>query len=110
MLILIHLLIIEDECLITEANCQLGSEINDLKKYTEIFFNDLPDLDICNYPQLEKFVLNRKINAIINFAAYTYVDKAEEDAETAIKVNAEGVLNLVKAIENVNGKTKREGE
>ena len=59
---------------------------------------------------MEKFVLNRKINAIINFAAYTYVDKAEEDAVTAIKVNAEGVLNLVKAIENVNGKTKREGE
>ena len=93
--------------LITGANGQLGSEIKDLKnKYTNqnLFFKDLPDLDICNYLQLEKFVIDKKINAIINCAAYTAVDKAEEDAETARKVNAEGVLNLVNALQKVNGK------
>lgn len=93
--------------LITGANGQLGTEINDLKdKYTNqnLFFKDLPDLDICNYLQLEKFVIDKKINAIINCAAYTAVDKAEEDAKTTRKVNAEGVLNLVKALQKVKGK------
>ena len=93
--------------LITGANGQLGTEIKDLKdKYTNqnLFFKDLPDLDICNYLQLEKFVIDKKINAIINCAAYTAVDKAEEDAKTTRKVNAEGVLNLVKALQKVKGK------
>lgn len=93
--------------LITGANGQLGTEIKDLKnKYTNqnLFFKDLPDLDICNYLQLEKFVIDKKINAIINCAAYTSVDKAEEDAKTTRKVNAEGVLNLVNALQKVKGK------
>ena len=87
------LLIIKMNILITGANGQLGTEIKDLKdKYTNqnLFFKDLPDLDICNYLQLEKFVIDKKINAIINCAAYTAVDKAEEDAKTTRKVNAEG--------------------
>lgn len=93
--------------LITGANGQLGTEIKDLKnKYTNqnLFFKDLPDLDICNYLQLEKFIIDKKINAIINCAAYTAVDKAEEDAKTTRKVNAEGVLNLVNALQKVKGK------
>ena len=44
------------------------------------------------------------INTVINCAAYTAVDKAEEDAKNAERVNSMGVSNLVNAIETVNGK------
>jgi len=53
---------------------------------------------------LEKFVIDNNINIIINCAAYTAVDKAEEDEETAFRVNAEGVSNLVKVLEQNSGK------
>jgi dTDP-4-dehydrorhamnose reductase len=65
---------------------------------------DLPALDICNSSELGLYFEKNKINTVINCAAYTAVDKAEEDAEIAEKVNSEGVLNLVSAIEKVDGK------
>ena len=49
------------------------------------------------------FFLKNK-NTVINCAAYTAVDKAEQDSEIAKKVNATGVLNLVNALEKVDGK------
>ena len=93
--------------LITGANGQLGSEIKDCKpnfKALNFFYADLPDIDICNEDAVNNFVTKNSIKAVINCAAYTAVDKAEEDAEAAKKVNTEGVFNLVKAMENVNGK------
>ena len=65
---------------------------------------DLPALDICNSSQLDAFFKDKNINIVINCAAYTAVDKAEKDADIAEKVNAIGVLNLVNALEKVNGK------
>jgi dTDP-4-dehydrorhamnose reductase len=93
--------------LVTGSNGQLGSEIQDLAvNYTEFsfFFMDLPDLDICNNSQLEIFFKDKNINMVINCAAYTAVDKAEQDSDIAKKVNATGVLNLVNALEKVGGK------
>lgn len=93
--------------LVTGANGQLGSEIRDLAtNFIELnlVFKDLPDLDICNFLELEQFVDENKIDSIINCAAYTAVDKAEEDSVIAQKVNAEGVLNLVNVLKKVNGK------
>jgi len=93
--------------LITGSNGQLGSEIKDLAvNYTKfsLFFMDLPELDICNSSQLEIFIRENNINTVINCAAYTAVDKAEKDADIAKKVNATGVLNLVNALEKVDGK------
>jgi dTDP-4-dehydrorhamnose reductase len=93
--------------LVTGSNGQLGSEINDLvtnyKDYN-FFFMDLPELNICNVDALDTFILNKKINAVINCAAYTAVDQAEEDLVIAEQVNANGVLNLVNALEKVDGK------
>jgi len=93
--------------LITGANGQLGSEIKELaeiyNKYTFVFL-DLPDLDICDYTALCEYVSANKIEAIINCAAYTAVDKAETDIDTAEKVNAIAVENLVKAMQTVQGK------
>jgi dTDP-4-dehydrorhamnose reductase len=93
--------------LITGSNGQLGSEIKELAanyKKLDFVFKDLPDLDICNFNLLQSFIIDNKINAVINCAAYTAVDKAEEDSIIARKVNYEGVLNIVNALQTVNGK------
>ena len=93
--------------LVTGSNGQLGSEIKELaESYTKFsfFFMDLPELDICNYSQLITFIKKNNINTVINCAAYTAVDKAELDSDIAKKVNATGVLNIVNALEKVNGK------
>ena len=93
--------------LVTGSNGQLGSEIKDIAadyKNFSFFFMDLPVLDICNGNQLDTFFTENKINTVINCAAYTAVDKAEEDADIAKKVNSAGVLNLVNAVGKVDGK------
>jgi dTDP-4-dehydrorhamnose reductase len=93
--------------LITGSNGQLGSEIKELAtnyKKVDFIFKDLPELDICNFKALQAFIIDHNINAVINCAAYTSVDQAEEDSEIAEKVNAKGVLNLVNALEKVDGK------
>ena len=93
--------------LITGSNGQLGSEIKELQSNydnIECIFKDLPELDICNFESLNSFVLDQKINAVINCAAYTAVDKAEKNFQIAHRVNSEGVTNLVEALEKVNGK------
>ena len=93
--------------LITGSNGQLGSEIKELAiKYNKLdfVFKDLPDLNIYNFNLLQSFIIDNNINAVINCAAYTAVDRAEEDAETAEQVNSMGVANLVNALQAVNGK------
>ena len=93
--------------LVKGSNGQLGSEIKDLVtnyKDFNFFFMDLPELNICNADALDTYILNKKINAVINCAAYTAVDLAEEDLVIAEQVNANGVLNLVNALEKVDGK------
>ena len=93
--------------LITGSNGQLGSEIKELEnnyKKVDLIFKDLPGLDICNFNLLQLFIVENNINAVINCAAYTAVDKAEEETIIAKKVNYEGVLNIVNALKAVNGK------
>jgi dTDP-4-dehydrorhamnose reductase len=93
--------------LITGSNGQLGSEIKELAanyKKLDFVFKDIPGLDICNFNLLQSFIIDNKINAVINCAAYTAVDKAEEESIIARKVNYEGVLNIVNALQTVNGK------
>lgn len=93
--------------LITGSNGQLGSEIKELAanyKNADFIFKDLPELNICDFEALQAFIIDHNINAVINCAAYTAVDKAEEDAQIAEQVNSIGVSNLVNALEKVNGK------
>ena len=93
--------------LITGSNGQLGSEIRDLAssyKKLDFFFKDLPELDICDYNLLKTFIIDNNISAVINCAAYTAVDKAEDESVLAKKVNYEGVSNIVNALKTVNGK------
>lgn len=52
------------------------------------------EVDITNIEQLKEFVSNKPISWIINCAAYTSVDKAEDEPELAFKINADGPLNI----------------
>ena len=93
--------------LVTGSNGQLGSEIRDIAcnyKKADFVFSEFSDLDICSLNQVKKFITNYKINSIINCAAYTDVNKAESDAETAKNTNTNGVSNLLKVLKTVNGK------
>ena len=93
--------------LITGSNGQLGSEIKDLASGYEnlkCIFRDLPELDICDTKALTSFIVDENINAVINCAAYTAVDKAEGNSKISEQVNAKGVLNLVNILKKVDGK------
>lgn len=85
--------------LVTGANGQLGSELKKIgfTALDEVFFTDLAELDITDYAAIVKFIEQYEIDTIINCAAYTSVDKAEEEPELAAKINTEAVANLAKA-------------
>lgn len=93
--------------LITGSNGQLGSEIKMIASHYSkwnFIFKDLPDVDITNIEQIEKLVVAKKINAIVNCAAYTAVDAAETNKELAVAINVEGANNLAKVANRFNTK------
>ena len=93
--------------LITGSNGQLGSEIRDLyTRYENIqcVFKDVSELDITDAESVNSLIINERINAVINCAAYTAVDKAEENIELAERVNSKAVYNIVESLKKVNGK------
>jgi len=86
--------------LVTGSNGQLGSEIKDLSsKFSEFqfLFTDVEELDITSTKALSKFIEGKNINYLINCAAYTNVDQAEEDKNIARLINATAVKNLAEA-------------
>ncbi|MDP3436672.1 MAG: dTDP-4-dehydrorhamnose reductase [Bacteroidales bacterium] len=83
--------------LITGAKGQLGSELKELFYGIEgdtLFYTDVAELDITNRESVYHYLNAHNIEVIINCAAYTAVDKAEEDSEICDKVNrkAPGIL------------------
>ena len=93
--------------LITGSKGQLGSEIKEIAsnyENLECIFVDLPELDVCDTEALNTFIIDHQINAVINCAAYTAVDQAEENPKIAKQVNKKVVLNLVNSLKKVNGK------
>lgn len=78
--------------LVTGSNGQLGSELH--KLLPEAIFTDVNDLDITDKSAVDEFVNAHHIDMIINCAAYTAVDKAEEDVAMAEKINIKGPENL----------------
>ncbi|MFK8268156.1 dTDP-4-dehydrorhamnose reductase [Capnocytophaga cynodegmi] len=74
--------------LVTGANGQLGSEIQNIQGKTKnYFFTDASDLDITNRQAISDFVKKNNIQIVVNCAAYTNVDKAEDDIQTANLIN-----------------------
>lgn len=83
--------------LITGANGQLGSAIKNLSGFyrdIEFIFTDLPELDITNEKQCRRFIENSACSYIVNCAAYTAVDDAEIQKDSAYLINSEAVKIL----------------
>ena len=92
--------------LITGANGQLGNCLRDLAaeyqdKY-RFFYTDVEELDITDAAAIDRYVIDNHINIIINAAAYTAVDKAEDDVEMAYKLNRDAVRNLAEVAREHN--------
>lgn len=86
--------------LITGANGQLGSEIGALEDdfhQHQFYFTDVDTLDITNEAAVDQFIAENHIEVLINCAAYTAVDKAEEEYDKAMLLNgtAPAILGAV---------------
>ncbi len=91
---------------VTGSNGQLGSELKVLSKSYPVFeylFHDIDTLDLTDYKEVENFFQHHKPEYTINCAAYTAVDKAEEDIKTATLINAEVPAKLAELSEQYNG-------
>ena len=82
--------------LVTGANGQLGSELRVLSVNSnhEFLFTDVAELDITNREAVDNYVSEHGAEIIVNCAAYTNVDKAEDDTEMADNINHLAVKNL----------------
>lgn len=99
--------------LVTGANGQLGSELRHVARSSDdsYIFADVvmaegvatTYLDITDRKAVRTFVAENDINIIINCAAYTNVDRAEEESEKAMLLNATAPENLAQAMNEVEG-------
>jgi len=87
--------------LVTGSHGQLGSEIKTIVKNNSLdyidksfFFTTKDSLDITDKSSIEEYIKNNKIDIIINCAAYTAVDNAEENIIMADAINRESVKDL----------------
>lgn len=94
--------------LITGANGMLAKAVRNRFEGENLILTDVrgdetvKKLDITNLEDVTEFVSNCKPDVIINCAAYTAVDKAEEELDLARKINADGPRNLAIAAKNAN--------
>ncbi len=91
--------------LVTGGQGQLGSELNQIASSydnAEFIFTDKDDLDITSKDSLLTYFKGQKFDYCINCAAYTAVDKAEEDTNVAEAINVSGVRNLADACKEVD--------
>lgn len=100
--------LVKKNVLITGANGQLGNEMKRAVKsredYFNFFFTDADTLDITDLDAINSFVEKNNIKYIINCAAYTAVDKAEDDVELCYKINRDAVKNIGIAATNHQAK------
>lgn len=95
--------------LVTGANGQLGHEMQRVAKSSNhnYIFTDVADgyekLDITNIEDIRNIVKNNNVDIIVNCAAYTNVDKAESDYDTANLINNTAAGNLATAMKEAGG-------
>lgn len=90
---------------ITGKGGQLAWELERLSPQGyEVISVDSRELDITNESLVSEFIVNIKPNLVINAAAYTAVDRAEEDIETAYAVNELGTVYLANACKLINAR------
>lgn len=91
--------------LVTGANGQLGNEMRRVAAESgdNYIFTDVAELDITHAEAVNKMVREHEVKVVINCAAYTHVDKAEDDEELAELLNAKAVENLAIAMKKNDG-------
>ncbi len=91
--------------LVTGCYGQLGTELQKVAVDNcahQWFFTDIDTLDICDLNAVERYFAANGIEVCINCAAYTAVDKAEDEPELAAKVNVEAPKNLAECCQRHN--------
>lgn len=93
--------------LVTGSNGQLGNElrlvVEEKHKVNKYFYTDVEELDITNKSSVSQFLHANDIDIVVNCAAYTNVDKAEDEKEIADLINHIGVKNLAESCKERNG-------
>ena len=92
--------------LVTGANGQLGHDlVNRLNKLgIENIGVDIDDFDIADSKETEKFIINYKPDVVLHCAAYTAVDKAEDDKENCYSINVKGTKNIAESCKKLDAK------
>lgn len=91
--------------LITGKNGQLGHELQQTAPQgVEVFAFDSSELNIADQTSVQKVIAHIKPNLVINAAAYTAVDKAENDEQAAYAVNAKGPEYLALACKEISAR------
>ena len=92
--------------LITGCNGQLGNEMQLLEKeypQHQWFNTDVQELDITNQLAVNQFVAQHQIDGVVNCAAYTAVDKAEDNKELCTTLNTAAPSYLAAAVAKRGG-------
>ena len=90
--------------IILGANGQLGRGLAEiLRNKVNFKLYRKKDIDITDFISVERMIKDEKPEILINTAAYTSVDAAENNANYAYKVNSEAVKNIAKLLESYNG-------
>jgi dTDP-4-dehydrorhamnose reductase len=97
-----QIIVLKRNILITGANGQLGNELQGHANQgdLEFHFTDVEELDIADQEQVDGVFKENAFDFCINCAAYTAVDRAEDEKELAHRINARGVECLAKACES----------
>lgn len=93
--------------LVTGANGQLGNEMREILNGNAAFspiFTDVQELDITSKHAIDSFFDNHHIDYVVNCAAYTAVDNAEDNVELCTQLNADAVEYLAEASKRVGAK------
>lgn len=92
--------------LVTGANGQLGYDVVEVLKLRNIECcgTTRNDFDLCDFTRAEKFITAFHPDVIIHCAAYTAVDKAEDEKDICRAVNAVGTENIAKICKKINAK------
>lgn len=93
--------------LVTGANGQLGSELRNILESEipgQAIYTDIAELDLTDADAVNKFFSSNEISHVVNCAAYTAVDKAEEEKLECAALNINAVKNLANAADAAGAK------